>query len=306
MLFVHQLAGPTEPRSFEELRDEGRRAVEAGRLDDALEFFEQALARAREIDDQNLIDLAICNRSIPMIPLGRGKEAVPELRQILVRNPDAFICSLAAYNLGYALKTGKEFKKGLFYARIARDRALAAGRDDLLVGSYNLIGTCLMSDSFFAEAAKAFRRALALLKQEASKFHSALTGNLGYCLMMLDRLRDGMRLSFDAIRWSRRFEAPLYEVRPQMDLCYAYLELGRTQRARQHGLRALALAEQSGEVECLKNALFLLGDTEQAAGDLDAAYGYYSRLQRRYYPDAPQIVEQMIQVGLRQVVNLRA
>ena len=98
-------SGTPEPRSFEELRDEGRRAVETGHLDEGLGFFEEALARAREVDDQNLIDLAICNRSIPLIPLGRGKEAMPELRQILVRNPDAVICSFAAYNLSRAHET---------------------------------------------------------------------------------------------------------------------------------------------------------------------------------------------------------
>jgi len=304
MLFFTQ-PGHLEPRPFEELRDEGRHALEAGRLAEALELFEEALARARAIDDQNLIDLATCNRSIPMIPLGRAREAMPELRQILVRNPDAVTCSFAAYNLARAHETSKEYKKGLFYARIARDRALATGREDLLAGSYNLIGNCLMSDSFFAEAAAEYRRSLGLLPEESSGQRALVMANQGYCLMMLDRLRDGMRLSFAALRWFRRCGARLYEVWPQMDLCYAYLELGRYRRAREHGRRALALAEESGEIECTKIALFLLGDTERSDGDLEAAWDYFSTLQQDHYPDSPEIVEFMLQVGIRQVVNLR-
>lgn len=304
MLFFSQ--PPAEPRSFEELRDAGRRALEAGRLTEALGLFERALERARDNGDQDLIDLAICNRSIPMIPLGRAKETMPELRQILVRNPDPGLCSFAAYNLSRAHETSREYKKGLFYARIARDRALAADRKDLLVGSYNLIGNCLMSDSYFAEAAEEYQRSLALLAQEPSKQRGLVTANLGYCQMMLGHLREGMGLSFAALRWFKRCGARLYEVWPQMDLCYAYLELGHARRAREHGLAALDVAEETGEIACVKMVLFLLGDTERTDGDLEAAWGYFSTLQQDYYPDAPQAVELMMQVGLRQVVNLRA
>lgn len=304
MLFFTQ-PGRLEPRSYEELRDEAHKALEAGRLDESRDLFGQALARAREVDDQNLVDMATCNRSIPMIPLGRGQEVMPELREILVRNPDATICSFAAYNLARAHETGKEYKKGLFYARIARDRALASGPEDLLGGSHNLIGNCLMSDSYFAEAADEYRRALELLRKPSEQ-RAAVMSNLGYCLMMLERLREGMGLSFAALRWCKRCGSRFTEVWPRMDLCYAYLELGRCRRAREHGLRALALAEESGEVECLKNVLYLLGDTERAAGDLEAAWDYFSTLQQSYYPESPQLVELMLQVGLRQVVNLRA
>ena len=282
------------------------RAIEEGRLAEALELCDRALAQARERDDDGLIDLATCNRSAALIALGREREVLPELRQILVRSSDPKTCSVAAYDLSRAHELIKEYKKGLFYGRIARDRALAAGREDLLVGSYNLIGNCLMSDSFFAEAAREYRRALELLPAERSVPRGLVMVNLAYCQMMLGRLRQGMGMSFRALRWFRHFGTRLYETWPHLDLCYAYLELGRLERARQHGLLALEVAEETGEAECLKNALFLLGETESTEGDLDAAYDYISRLQESFYPDSPQVVELMLQVGLRQVVNLRA
>ena len=104
----------------------------------------------------------------------------------------------------------------------------------------------------------------------------------------------------------RRFGARVYEAWPHLDLCYAYLELGRCRRAREHARKALAIGEETGETSRIKTALFLLGETERTAGDLDAAWEHFSRLQQDFYPDSPQIVELMLAVGMRKVVHLRA
>ena len=42
------------------------------------------------------------------------------------------------------------------------------------------------------------------------------------------------------------------------------------------------------------------------AGDLLAAYEFFSRLQREYYPEVKNLPEMMMVVDARQVVNLRA
>lgn len=299
-------AMPASLGVYERLRDEGRRAAETGRLEEALALFERALEACRDAGDPNRIDVATCNRSAVLISLGQCREVMPPLRKILVKNRDPEICSIAAYNLSRAHESAKEYKKGLFYGRIARDRALAAKLDEWLVGSYNQIGNCLMSDSFFREAAKEYRRALGLLAREPSVLRALVTVNLGYCQMMQDRIRDGMRLAFRSLRWFRRFGARVYEVWPHLDLCYAYLELGDLRRAWTHGQRALRLAERNGEERMIKPALFLIGETERAAGDRVAARAVFTELQERFYPDAPETVEVMCTVGMRRVVNLRA
>ncbi|MEM7584811.1 MAG: hypothetical protein AAF560_15575 [Acidobacteriota bacterium] len=306
MLFISCPSQAKTRRSFEELRDAAMVAIEEGRLTDALGLCERALAQARERGAQDLVDLAVCNRSAVLITLGREREVMPELRQILLRSSDSKMCSVAAYDLSRAHERIKEYKKGLFYARIARDRALPTGREDLLVGSYNQIGNCLMSDSFFAAAAEEYQHAMELLPAERSVARGLVMANLGYCEMMQERVREGMSLSFQALRWFRSLGTRVYEAWPHLDLCYAYLELGRPMRAWRHGRRALLIAEAMGEAECVKNALFLLGETERTAGDLEAAHGYFSRLQTEFYADAPQVVELMVQLGLRKVVNLRA
>ncbi len=312
MLFFSQPGQSTTPltstppprRSYEHLRDEGRRAIEAGRLTEALEIFERAIERAGEREDQNLVDLAVCNRGAALISLGRQQEVLSPLRQILVRNRNARTCALAAYNLSRAHEFGKEYKKGLFYARIARDRAMAI--DWLVAGSRNQIGNCLMHDSRFDEAAAEYRRALEQLSEEPAVLRAMVMANLGYCLMMLGEIRAGARLSFQSLRWFRRFGARLYEIWPHLDLCYAYLELGRFRRAREHGRRALAAAEETGGSGRIKTALFLLGETERCVGDLEAAWEHFSRLQENFYPESPQVAELMLAVGMRQVVHLRA
>ncbi len=304
MLFFSQ-PGPstTQLRSYEQLRDEGRQAIDAGRLAEALELFEQALERAREREDENLVDLAVCNRSTALIWLGRQPEVLSPLRKILVRNRDARTCALAAYCLSRAHEENKEHKKGLFYGRIARDRGTAI--DWLLAESQNQIGNCLMHDSRFEQAAAEYRRALELLGEEPTGLRALVTVNLGYCLMMLGDLRAGVGLSFRSLRWFRRLGLRIYEIWPHLDLCYAYLEFGRFRRAREHGLRALSIAEETGETGRIKTALFLLGETERSVGDLEAAWEHFSRLQETFYPDSPQVAELMLAVGMRKVVNLR-
>ncbi len=303
MLFFSQPGLDSPSCSYEQLRRQGKRAVEAGRLDEGLEILEQALERAREREDEDLVDLAVCNRSAVLVSLERHQEVMSPLRQILVRNRDARTCALAAYNLSRAHRADKEYKKSLFYARIARDRAMAI--DWLVAESHNQIANCLMYDSHFEPAAAEYRRALELLGEEPTVMRALVTANLGYCLMMLGKIRAGARLSFRSLRWFRRFGARLYEAWPHLDLCYAYLELGRLRRARDHGRRALAIGEETGEPGRIKTALFLLGETERSAGDLEAAWEHFSRLQETFYPDSPQVVELMLAVGMRNVVNLR-
>ncbi len=305
MLFFSQPGSAITPScSFEQLRNKGRKAVEAGRLAEALDLFDQALDIARDREDESLVDLSVCNRSAVLVSLGRQQEVMSALRQILVRNRDARTCALAAYNLSRAHEANKEHKKGLFYGRIARDRAVAI--DWLVAESHNQIGNGLMNDSRFEQAATEYRRALELLSEEPSVMRALVTANLGYCLMMLGKIRDGAQLSFRSLRWFRRFGARLYEAWPHLDLCYAYLELGRYRRAREHGRQALAIGQETGETGRIKTALFLLGDTERSAGNLDAAWEHFSHLQESFYPDSPQIAELMIAVGMRQVVHLRA
>ena len=292
--------------SYNELKKLGFRSTEAGDLASSLAYYQESLEVARATGEKRLVDQAICNCGAVLITLGRQQEAVSDLRQILMAGRCSENGFLAAINLSRAYVREKSPKKALFYSQIARDRAPALGNDEWLVWSYNQLANCLVDESRFKEAAKQYQRALRLLSEKRSATRAMLLANLGYCQMIDGKVKDGMTLSFQALRWFRYLGARVYEVIPELDLCYAYIELGRYDRARTHGRRGLELAEETGEPERMKIALYLLGETESAAGNLEEAYGYYSRLQQGFYPESPQFAELMMVVDARQVVNLRA
>ncbi|NJL28303.1 MAG: tetratricopeptide repeat protein [Thermoanaerobaculia bacterium] len=292
--------------SFDDLREAGRQAVEAGRLHEALGLFDEALRAARHEGDPERIDLAVCNRSAVAITLGEGDGELARLRAILLRNAHPEACFAAAYNLSRYYELTKAFKKGLFYGRIARDRARMLRRGEYLAKSHNQIGNCLLAESYFDEAVAEYQSALDQLGLADSVEFATVLINLGYCRTMLGDPREGFRLAFRALRSLRRVGAHLYEAWPHLDLCYAYLEIGRLERARRHGQHALALAEKTGHRDLLKNALFLLGEVEQAEGRSDAAYGHFQRLQSEFYPESPRLANLMLVVDMRRMINLRA
>ena len=296
----------TSGLSYDELKERGFEATKVGELSKALSYYQESLEVARASDDRQLIDQAICNCSAVLITLSRQSETLSDLRQILMAGRCPENSFLAAINLSRAYVREKSPKKALFYAQVARDRAPTLGRDEWLVWSYNQLANCLVDESRFEEAVAEYRRALTLVDEERSAIKALLVLNLGYCFMMLDRMGEGLPLTFQALRWLRYLGARVYEVWPQLDLCYAYIELGRLDRARDHGLRALALAEENGDAVIIKNALYLLGETERADGHLDCAYQYFCQLQKQFYPESPQLADLMVVVEARQMVNLRA
>lgn len=292
--------------SFDELRDRARRLADAGRLGEALADLDRAVELAKAAESPVLVDLAVCNRATVLLVMGRHREVMAPLREILVRSADVKNACLAAYHLSRAHELDKGFKKGLFYGQLARDKAIRLGSISRLAQSYNQIGNCLLADSYFERAAEEYEMALALLPDEPSARRAMLLANLGYSRMMLEDVRGGMELSFRALRWFRRLGARVYLVWPHLDLCYGYLELDRVSSARRHAEAAQALAVAAGDTAALKVALFLLGEVERAAGDGERAFEYFHQLQRRFYPEAPQTAALMGAVSMRRVVNLRA
>ncbi len=297
------------PTAFEELRVRGAQAIEAGRLEEAEQLFEQALSWARQNGDANLVDLALCNRAAAAIDLGRGERELPRLREILMRNADPVNCRIAAYNIARHYDLNKQFKKALFYAQIARDRSEHLGRQEWLASSHNQIGNLLLAESFFDKACWEFEQALTFAADDAGDAEvrgAMIKDNLGYSYIVLGRLKDGFRLLFESYRSLRRIGAIRYAVEPRVSLCFAYLEAGRPGRALLCGRSALVLAEAEGAVYAMKNLLYLLGEAANLSGDLDLARHYFSRLQREFYPDAGYLPDFLLAIDVRKLINLKA
>jgi tetratricopeptide (TPR) repeat protein len=292
--------------AFEEFRKRGLRNIETGELDRAAEDFAAALEIARAQLDPRRIDLALCNWAAAVIELGQGDGEISRLREVLLRNSDPVNCRMAAYDIARYYELKKNYKKALFYARITRDRSEVLGRRDWLASSYNLIGNTLLAESFVQEAAAEYERALELVPTEPSPARGQILDNLGYCRTLQGDYQEGYRLLYEGLRLLRRFGARLHEISARLDLCFIHLETGRYRLSQRHGLAALKLAEAMGDRDSVKNALYLLGEVANLNGDLEAARGHFTRLQRDFFPESGYLPQFLLAVDIRRLVNLHA
>lgn len=293
-------------KAFEALRQAGLEALDEQHLDEALAIFERGVAVAEESGDQQKIDLARCNRAAVAIELRRGLTELPMLREILVRSADLANCRFAAYHIARHYELSKNFKKSLFYARIALDRSGHLGQNRWKASSHNLVGNALLAESQTAEARRHYEQALELMDDSPHRERAVILDNLGYCLLLQGRSDEGMRRLHEALRLCRGGAAPATEILTRFDLCYAYLELGRHRHARRHGASGLRLAERYKDTDGIKNGLYLLGEVANASGELGDAEACFRRLQREYFPGADYLPGFLMSIDVRKLINLHA
>lgn len=281
-------------------------ASEAGRLEDARRHLAASLLAAERQGDEELIERAFCNHATLAIALGEGEDAIPRLCAIVLRNRSLVNSFLAANNVARACELKRENRKGLFYARIARERASLLGRPEWLAAADNQIANLLLADSYFDEAATTYRQALAMVPTADTSRQLTYLANLGYCELVLGRTRPGLDILYRCLRAARQRRWTRLEMIARVDLCYAHLELGRFEHAERHGRRGLALAEQIGERDWIKNALYLLGEVAVLGGASGRAYARFQELQQRFYPQQPSLPDFLLSVDVRKLINLRA
>ncbi|MBZ0114154.1 MAG: hypothetical protein K8J08_16960 [Thermoanaerobaculia bacterium] len=291
---------------YESHRIKGIEARDQGLLHEALEHLEAALQVAHQIQDHELIQKAICNRSAVAISLGETLESTTVLRRILMENGSLEVCFLAAYNLARCHELIKEPKKSLFYARIARDRATDLNRSEWNYGALNQIANALAAESHFCEAADRYRDALSLLPPGDPVTNLEARINLGYCLVMQGLQEPGLATLYRGLKDARRYSRPRLEMIARIDLAYATLEAGRPDLALRHVRRGLALAERAGDSDAIKNALYIEGEVWSDLAREDEAQQVRTDLQRRFYPNQPEIARYLMAINSRELINLRA
>ena len=304
------LTGSGSGDLFDALQERGQSSFEHGFVLEGFALLREAHEYAISTGDRRRADLAFCNLCSATVGFA-GQEALAShemarLREILMRNEDGINCRLAAYVLSRAYELKKEARKGLFYARISLDRALALERRDWIASSHNQIGNLLMAQSFFDDAAEQYREALELHPEEALERRALIEINLAYADLMRGERRKAMSVLYRCLRLAQRLGA-LREARlAHLDLCFALLESGRLTHALRHGSKGLSLAERLGDADGVKNALYLLGETSQLMGDPQTARLYFDRLQAEFYPDSTTVTDFLLAVDVRKIINLRA
>jgi tetratricopeptide (TPR) repeat protein len=292
-------------QAFDELRESWQKSIEVGRLEEAEAILQRALAWARFHDDESRTDSVVCLLAAIAIHVGRGDGEVPKLREILLRSSDPGNCRLAAYNISHYYELCHNYKKSLFYARIACERAHHLGRSDLIAYSRNQVGNALLGGSFVEEASREYEAALELVV-ETGVWRAIILDNLGYCRVLQKRFAEGYSYLYQSLRLLRRFAAERFQVLPHLDLCFTHLENGRYLQAWHQGEAAIRLAEKIGDADAIKNALYLLGETANLMGDTATAGRYFTRLQRDYFPESPYLPGFLLAVDVRKLVNLHA
>ena len=297
------------PVTFEELKSRGEQAVDAGQLEEArgpLRSGPHLGPRARRAPQ---VDLGICNRAAVAIELGRGDGELPRLREILVRNGDPVNCQLAAYNISRYYELTKNYKKCAVLRPHRPRRAGVLGRRDWLASSHNLIGNTLLAESFIDEACREYEKALELMRRRSrpsgAARSSTTSATAASCRGATTRAtacstRACASLKRCGAAAVRDLRPPRPLLRPSRDRA-AFASPSGTARA------ALALAEtmeRSGRRS--RTPSTCSARSPNLSGDVEAARGYFGRLQRDFFPDAGYLPEFLLAVDVRKLVNLHA
>jgi Tfp pilus assembly protein PilF len=297
---------PCVDSEYEDLHSRGKLATRECRFDEAQELFDAAWHRAIELGEQALADHMFCNRAAITIETGDPCLFLRELRRILMRNSDQVSCRLAAYNIARAYELLKDYKKGLFYARIAKNYSDSLGTHspEWVASSHNQIGNFLVADSLFEEAIPEYETALRLTP-ESSPARRIVECNLGYCQIILKQYQSGFSYLYKSLRSLRSTSPQPGKKFAHLDLSFAHLEVGRYATAHRHAERGLAIAQQLRHVEATKNALYLLGESANLLGDEESARHYFDQLQV-HFPETPFVTDFLLAIDVRAMINLWA
>ena len=292
-------------RTHEEIRRDLSRAINAGAMSEASSLAAKLVDSAERVGDQVLLDRALCNLAVVEIEQGETSSAKRQLTQVLLRSSDQANAYLAAYTLSRAYQVDEDRSKSLRYVTIARRHAEDLGCLERQANCHNQEGYLLLSESEFESAVGHFELALTLLPDTPSTARAALLDNLGYTRVVLGDSRAGFRALFAALRMVHRIGASAWEACQRNSLCFAYLSVDRSDRAIQHGRKALEIGEKYGDRSAVKHALFLLGEAEKRNGNLLLARRLFGRLQADYYPDSPAVSDLLLILNVSNVVNIK-
>jgi tetratricopeptide (TPR) repeat protein len=281
----------------EELRQAALAKVRDGELEEAIVFYDQALA---SVDDEETRELITINKADVLIALERSGPEVQDLGRIVMRRRSPRHVFLAAYALQYKTRLEGDFKRALFYGnlalRAAEETNDAAYRSAVLVDIGNVYGL----DSQVPKAIECYQAALALLDAEnGSRLNRGYTlENLGYCRLLQGDTDDGLALIHQSLELldenSGRAEA-------YVDLCYGYLDKNDPERARFYGEAAMEIAREDRQI---RNAHYLLGEAAYQCGDAETAEYHFDHL-ARFYPQFRNLKSLLYAIDLRGMVNLK-
>ncbi len=296
-----------------EIRDRGYQAMMRGELDRAARDFDDALALAHEVldEDPDAVDKAQVN--VAMIRVQRHEDDLAErgLREVLLRSTNDDVIRLAAHCLAKVMSHKNEHDKALRFARLSLEKARLIGDALRTHSALSLLGAVYGNQSYLDEALDHYEQAFAILEENPlpepahqAFYWAAAMDWIGYTLVLSGRHAEGRIKLEQAHERARAFGITDLVAEIASDLCFACLQLGRLEQARIYGEAALEIADSQGLSHLRRNCYYLLGETCSRLGDDAAADGYFLKL-AEFYPQLPFLPEFLRQYDISTIINLK-
>lgn len=291
--------------TYWDLFQTGASALHEARFVEAETVFTQALTEARRLADLTLAERARCNLAAAQIVRGTTAGLEEDLSRILGASRDAKARQLAAYNLATLHNTDNRTKISRFYANMSLDLARRLGDAFSHGVSAHLLGLIEIEEGQPRRCLDRLREALDVgFGENAPGERMLALSLLGYVLALTGN-RQGAMQALEASEsplegepWSRQEPGrSMYEPLVRLNLGFSYLEIGETERALQNGRKALGSLDEQPSADPQhhhKHALYLLGESHAQRGELREASEHFRELQRRYYPQLPDLTELLL------------
>jgi len=280
-------------RVYHALQRQCREAVHHGRLERAGVLARRALLVANSSGSSPLLHQATTNHSMVLLELGALVKAEKGLREVVLASTDTETICRAAFYLASSLRRQNRLGRAHFFARSAVRQANDLGDAIWRARCHNLLGNIELNRGGLEAALDEYRRALALWENLPGDHRFALAivlDNLGYCLTLQKKTREGLPYLARALAFARQVDDPRTEAECRQDLAHALLGLGHTGPSRHNALTALALAEKLNFRDILQNCFYILGELAAQEGDDEERDHWFNRLQT-LFPDVPHLRE---------------
>jgi len=293
--------------TYSDVTAEGNILVRRGDFRRAIDNFERAKRLAEEMQDHPLLIRALCNLSTARLAAGDIREAEKGLREILLKTRDPQTIFVTSSNLASALRRQGRLDRALLYAKRALRACEQIDNYGWKATCHNLIGNIYMNMSYLDDAVAEYRFALSLSEKGGlgtSYPVDYIKENLGYCLLLKKRYRQGIAIILEALQvalnnGNSRCLAECYQ-----DLSFAYMQIKEYGRGREHGEKALQIATEQEYKDILKNCYYLLGEINLLLGDEEKSDHYFDRLQE-LYPHLPVLKSFLRAFDVSSIINLK-
>jgi tetratricopeptide (TPR) repeat protein len=241
------------------------------------------------------------------IQMGDSRRGEAGLRSILLSATDARVAFGAAYNLAASLRRRGRHERALAFAARAMESARAIGSPEYLAPVHNLHGNILLNQGRLDEALGAYEQAVALRETQQTdvRFSRAiLEDNFGYCLLLLGRLAEGIERIQRALALAEEVGDLRCRAECLQDLCYGLLVQGRFAEAAATGERSLHLAQEGRFADIAENCHYLLGEVGTRTNDHELRDRHFEHLQR-LHPEIPFLRDFLCAVDVTGIITLK-